>query len=277
MNHPSARHDHPGLLEEKALWEQKDRPTVRRELTERFLPYAKSIAISYRSEAESLEDLIQIASLGLVNAIERYDPERGLPFLAFASPTIHGELKRHFRDRVSAVRIPRGIYERIGRLESVERDLTGSPGWSGDIEDVAEAMDCTVEEVLEAREAARTRHPIGFSSPDTDDETSLDEMLGTEDAGYEAVDRKILLAEALELLSEEDRQILLLRFGEELSQSQIASKIGCSQMHVSRKLRRIFDDLNGHLVVRSLEPVQTVLETQQKLPGRSGGAGQTQY
>ena len=131
MNRRILRQGHPGLLEVKSdLWRHRNEPQVRQELTERFLPYAKSVAIKYRGEAEALEDLIQIASLGLVNAIERYEPERGLPFLAFASPTIHGELKRHFRDRVSAIRIPRGIYERIGPASNL-LNVTCPASWTG--------------------------------------------------------------------------------------------------------------------------------------------------
>ena len=238
MNQPGFRHHHQGLLEEDQLWQRRTETAARRELTERFLPYAKSIAIRYRSEAESLDDLIQIASLGLVNAIDRYDPERGLPFLAFASPTIHGELKRHFRDRVSAVRIPRGIYERIGRLESVERDLDGNSDRPASAAEVAEAMGCTAEQVLEAREAVRTRHAIGLDSPGRDEETTLEETIGSEDLGYEKVDERILLSDVLGGLERSDREIVILRYREELSQSQIATHIGCSQMHVSQKAQK---------------------------------------
>ncbi|MDQ5893776.1 MAG: polymerase sigma-B factor [Actinomycetota bacterium] len=253
MNRRIHRQDHPGLLDEEDLWQRRDEPAVRRELTERFLPYAKSIAIRYRGEAESLDDLIQIASLGLVNAIDRYDPERGLPFLAFASPTIHGELKRHFRDRVSAIRVPRGIYERIGRLESVERDLSGELDRSASLTEVAAAMDCPVEQVLEAKEAVRTRHAIGLASAESEEEASLEDVLGSEDPGYERIEEKMLLTEALEALEQDDREIVILRYREELSQSQIAERIGCSQMHVSRKLRKIFDSLNEELVEEKSE------------------------
>ena len=115
----------PGLAEEDDLWARRDSdPLAREELVNRYLAFAKSVALRYRSNAESLDDLVQVASLGLVNAVNRFDPSRGVPFIAFASPTITGELKRHFRDRTSMMRIPRSLYDRIGQIDFVVAELT---------------------------------------------------------------------------------------------------------------------------------------------------------
>jgi len=247
MNHPSAQpREAMSLVRENLLWPRRQEPAVRTELAHRYLAYAKSIGIRYRGQAESIDDLIQVASVGLMNAIERYDPARGIPFVAFASPTIHGELKRHFRDRVSTLKVPRGIYDRIGVMERVLADLRTSLAHEPSITEIAEAMECSEDDVLEARQATLARNPDGFTdSPDDESGSKAQEdHLGKDDEGYRLAEDRIITGQALGLLNKDDRSMVLLRFRDELTQSQIADRIGCSQMQVSRRLRSILDSMN---------------------------------
>lgn len=235
----------PGLTKEEELWPRRQESEVRAELVSRYLAYAKSIALRYRGQAESVEDLVQVASVGLMNAIERFDPSNGTPFVGFASPTIHGELKRHFRDRVSTLRVPRSVYERIGNMEAVVAQLRSSLSHEPGIEEIAEAMGCSSEAVLEARTASQVRNPIGFSEGDDDGEWPSEEHLGSEDEGYELAEYRLVTEEAIKSLDAEDQAILNMRYHDELTQSQIAARLGCSQMQVSRRLRSILNTMNS--------------------------------
>jgi RNA polymerase sigma-B factor len=213
---------------------------LREELVHRYLPFARGLAMRYRSGSEPSEDLIQVASLGLVNAIDRFDPKRGAPFTAFAAPTILGELKRHFRDRVWTVRVPRSLKERIADVEEAITKLTGALQRSPSVGEVAERLGLDEMEVLEALEASDTRSPLSLDHPgpaDADD-VPEGEWIGAEDERYEIVEGRATVEQALPALSERERLVLHLRFVEDWTQSQIAERIGCSQMHVSRILRR---------------------------------------
>lgn len=232
------------LAKESDLWPRRDEAAVRAELASRFLAFAKSIAMRYRGKAETVDDLVQVASIGLMNAITRFDPDKGVPFLAFASPTIHGELKRHFRDRVSIMRVPRAVYDRIGQMDSVIADLRSSLAHEPGISEIAEAMGCSDTEVLDARGASQTRNPISLRSGEDEEEGVIEEHLGAVDEGFEKSEDLIVTREALTHLSNGDRRIIQLRFHEELTQSQIAAQIGCSQMQVSRRIRSILQDMN---------------------------------
>ena len=240
-----------GLTEEADLWERRDSdPMAREELVNRYLAFAKSVAVRYRSQAESLDDLIQVASLGLVNAVTRFDPDRGVPFIAFASPTITGELKRHFRDRTSAMRLPRSLYDRIGQIDIVVADLTNHLNRDPLLSEIAAEMNCPTEEITEAYEAGRNRHPVSLDqTPGSaeDDSSSPAEWLGCEDSRFETTENRIMLRSAMSDLSQEERMVVSLRFQDELTQSEIAEKIGHSQMHVSRMLRRILDRMGDRL------------------------------
>lgn len=240
-----------GLADEGDLWTRRDSdPHVKEELVNRYLAFAKSVAVKYRSQAESLDDLVQVASLGLVNAVNRFDPERGVPFIAFASPTITGELKRHFRDRTSAMRLPRSLYDRIGRIDIVVSDLTSRFNRDPSTSEIAEEMKTGEHEVVEAFEAIHNRHPISLDhSPSGVDEDSSSpaEWLGREDSNFETAESRIMLSEAMVDLSQEERMVVTLRFRDELTQSEIAERIGRSQMHVSRMLRRILDRMNDQI------------------------------
>jgi len=240
-----------GLADETHLWARRDRDSrAREELVSRYLAFAKSVAVRYRGPAESLDDLVQVASLGLVNAINRFEPDRGVPFIAFASPTITGEIKRHFRDRTSGMRLPRSLYDRIGQIDIVVGELTSRLNREPTVAEIAAELDVDESEVIEAFEAGHNRHPISLDQgPAGGDEESSSpaEWLGREDGNFETAESRIVLDEAMEDLSEEERTVIHLRFRDELTQSEIADRIGHSQMHVSRMLRRILDRMNERI------------------------------
>jgi len=215
-------------------------PAVREELVGRYMPFARSMALRYRGSSEPTEDLIQVASLGLVNAIDRFDPERGIPFLAFAAPTVLGELRRHFRDRVWNLRLPRGLQERVIKVDEAITRLTSELERSPTVAEIAAALEISDDDVLEAFSAASARQTASLDAPvagGEGEDTHLGERLGTEESGYAQVETWATLAEGLPALSERERTVLRLRFVEDLTQSQIAERIGHSQMHVSRILR----------------------------------------
>jgi len=234
------------------LWKrfraQRD-PATREELVRRYLPFAKNLALRYRGASESFDDLYQVASLGLVNAVDRFDPSRGIPFAAFASPTILGELKRHFRDRVWTVRVPRGLHDRMAKVEEAMSALTVGLQRSPSVGEIAARLELDPTEVLEALEASQNRRPLSLDRPvgNEEDESPAAEWVGDEDAGFELVEDRLTLEEALPHLDERERTVLRLRFVEDLTQSQIAERIGHSQMHVSRILRRALERIRAEV------------------------------
>jgi RNA polymerase sigma-B factor len=219
---------------------------VREELVSRFLPFARGLALRYRGGSEPAEDLIQVASLGLVKAIDRFEPERGVPFTAFAAPTILGELRRHFRDRGWTLRVPRGLQERIAQIDEAITKLTGKLGRPPSIGEISDKLGLESAEVLEAFEASHNRRMLSLDQPiaaGDADETAMSERIGETDSGFEAIEYRAALEENLPLLDERERMVLKLRFEDDLTQSQIAERIGFSQMHVSRILRRTLERL----------------------------------
>ena len=240
------------LDSERDLWERfsRDRdPALREELVSRYMHFAKGLALRYRGASESVDDLIQVANLGLVNAVDRFDPDRGTPFAAFAAPTILGELKRHFRDRVWTVRVPRGLHDRIAEVEKAITELTEAEQRPPSVREIASRLELDELEVLEVLEANQNRRTLSLDHPagaeDSDD--PLTEWLGDEDEGYELIEGRLALEEAIPHLSERERLVLRLRFAEDMTQSQIAEQIGCSQMHVSRILRRTLDRIRQRI------------------------------
>jgi len=246
-----------GLASERMLWARfvKDRdPAIREELVRRYLPFAKNLALRYRGASESFDDLLQVASLGLVNAIDRFDPDRGAPFTAFASPTILGELKRHFRDRVWTVRVPRGLHDRMAEVEKAISELTVELQRSPSVGEIAERLEVDPTDVLEVLEANHNRRPLSLDRPiggEDAEESPASEWVGDEDSGYELVEDKLALEGALPHLDERERLVLQLRFVEDLTQSQIAERIGHSQMHVSRILRRTLERIRAEVAEQS--------------------------
>jgi RNA polymerase sigma-B factor len=215
---------------------------AREELVHRFLPFARSLAMRYSGGVEPSEDLVQVASLGLVAALERFDPERGVPFAAFAGPTILGELRRHFRDRVWTLRVPRGLQERIRAVEAAITKLSHELERSPTVAEIAELVELEEADVLEAFEAAVARRTVSLDQPsagaEPGEETPMTERIGSEDPGFELVEDRAAIDASAGVLDETEREVLRLRFAEDLTQSKIAERVGYSQMHVSRILRR---------------------------------------
>jgi RNA polymerase sigma-B factor len=215
---------------------------ARDELIQRFLPLARQLARRYQRGHEPLDDLIQVASIGLVKAVDRFDPDRGSAFSSYAVPTILGELKRYFRDAGWAVHVPRGMQERvmnvnhaIGRLS---RDLGRSPTPS----EVADTLGEDPEQVLEALEASIAYDAVSLDAPararDDEGADTYADSVGVLDERYELVEYAAAIAPTVKALPERDRLVLRLRFDEDLTQLEIAERIGVSQMHVSRLIRR---------------------------------------
>ncbi len=229
-----------GLAEEEQLWDRRDEPPARAELARRYMAFARGLASSFRTGQEPSDDLTQVAGLALVKAIDRFDPSRGIPFKAFASPTINGELKRHFRDRVSPVRVPRSLYERMAEVDCAVSDLGAELKRSPSVTEIAAELDTSEYEIIEALDARQSRYPVSMDTPaksDPDDITPA-EQIGTEDESFSEIEDGLTLSAAAADLSDTERRVLRLRFREDLTQSEIADRIGYSQMHVSRLLRR---------------------------------------
>lgn len=216
--------------------------SAREELVRLYLPMARGIALGFSRGAESFDDLLQVACVGLLQAIDRFDPSRGRPFVAYAAPTIRGEVKRYFRDRSWTVRVPRGIHDRILEIDRSVAKLSRSLQRSPTVGEIATDLEIEATDVLEAMEAVENRRTLSLDRPpriDGDEEADNAEWLGEEDDGYGLVEDRLALTDALPDLEERELLILRLRFAAEMTQAEIAEKIGCSQMHVSRILRRV--------------------------------------
>jgi RNA polymerase sigma-B factor len=214
---------------------------AREELAERFLPLARDLALRYSYTDEPFDDLLQVASLGLIKAIDRFEPGRGTKFTSYAAPTILGELKRHFRDKGWSLHVPRDLQERSLAVSRETEALSKQLGRSPKVREVAVGLGCTVEAVLEAQEAAASYEAASLDAPaarDDDESASLVDLLGGEDSAYELVEDRDAIASTWKALPEVERQVLELRFMHDLTQREIGEQIGYSQMHVSRLLRR---------------------------------------
>ncbi len=220
---------------------------AREELVNRFLPFARSLAMRYSGGVEPSDDLFQVASLGLVAALERFDPDRGVPFAAFAGPTILGELRRHFRDRVWTLRVPRGLQERIRDVETTITKLSHELERSPTVAEIADVLGIQEADVLEAFEATVARRTVSLDAPsagaEPGEEAPMVERVGGEDPGFELVEDRGAIDASTAVLDEIEREVLRLRFAEDLTQSKIADQVGYSQMHVSRILRRALGKL----------------------------------
>ena len=219
---------------------QQGDDAAREELVERFLPLARQMARRYERGRESIDDLNQVASLGLLKAIDGFDPERATAFSSYAVPTMLGELKRHFRDKGWAVRVPRGLQELSLRIDRATERLSGELNRSPTTQELAETLDVEVEEVLEALEAGGAYRALSFEAPrkEDDDSASLADTIGLEDDGYETAETRATLSHLLRTIPPREREVLRLRFVEDLTQSEIGEQIGVSQMQVSRLIRQ---------------------------------------
>jgi RNA polymerase sigma-B factor len=214
---------------------------AREQLVERFLPLARQLARRYQRGGEQLDDLVQVASLGLLKAIDRFDPERETAFSSFAVPTILGELKRHFRDKGWSVRVPRDLQEMAVRVDRVADEMSREVGRAPTPGEIAERTGATLEQVLEAREAAAAYRAVSLDRPRADDEDSGEsyaDAFGEEDPGFRLAEESATVDRLMRVLSEREREVLRLRFEEDLTQSEIGRRVGVSQMHVSRLIRQ---------------------------------------
>ncbi len=237
---------------------QQDRDLrVREELVRRFLPLARKLARRYSGAREPFEDLLQVACLGLVKAVDRYDVSRGTAFSSFAVPTILGELKRYFRDLGWAVHVPRGAQEQAVKVEEAQQQLSVKSGRSPTVPELAEYLELSIENVLDALETSRAHHAASLDTPYDDGEgeggTVLD-TFGGEDPDLRLADARLTVGAAARQLAPREREVLLLRFVEDMTQTQIAARIGVSQMQVSRILRRALARLS-ELAEAGAEPV----------------------
>jgi RNA polymerase sigma-B factor len=232
-------------------------PRAREQLVARFLPLARHLARRYRGQADQ-QDLEQVASLALLKAIDRFDPDRGLAFSTFAVPTILGELKRYFRDLSWSVHVPRSVKDLTGRLDADTRALSAELGRSPTPAELAERAGTKVECIVEAMAANTAHYADSLDRPVSEDGGTVVDLLGGElDPGYEHAEDATLVASLLATLPEREQIILRLRFEQELTQAEIGERIGISQMHVSRLIRRSIARLQA-TAARAASPAVSV-------------------
>jgi RNA polymerase sigma-B factor len=223
---------------------------LRNKLVRMHLPLVEHLARRFRNRGEPLDDLTQVATIGLIKSVDRFDPERGVEFSTYATPTVVGEIKRHFRDKGWAVRVPRRLQELRLALTTATAELSQQHGRSPTVHELAEKLAISEEEVLEGLESANAYSTLSLDVPDTDDESpAVADTLGAEDEALEGVEYRESLKPLLEDLPPREKRILLLRFFGNMTQSQIAQEVGISQMHVSRLLARTLAQLREKLLV----------------------------
>ena len=220
-------------------------PRARTELIERFLPLARLLARRYERSGESLDDLVQVASLALVKAVDSYDRERGVAFSSYAVPTIVGEIKRYYRDRTWAVRPPRDLQELTLRVDRVAERLSAQLDRAPSVTELAAATDVTDENVLEALQARGAYRGVSLQSPIGGEERHavLQDTLGTSDDGYARAEARAVLDRLMAGLPRRSREVLHLRFDQDLTQADIGARFGVSQMQISRIIRQAIDEL----------------------------------
>lgn len=212
-------------------------PRLQRDLVERFLPLARFAAARFAKGSEPFDDLLQVASVGLIKAIDRYDPENGAAFSTFALPTMVGELRRHFRDRSWTVRPPRTLQEHAMLIEQVIARLQRQAGTAPTVQEIALASELSEEEVLEARQALEGRRATSLSPTEDDEGAGLHRTLGHLDAGFDDVEQRSTLTQLGATLTRRERDVIHLRFDQDMTQTEIGAVVGISQMQVSRILR----------------------------------------
>ena len=228
--------------------EHPGRAALRDRAIEAWLPLARHLAARYHGRGEPADDLLQTATVGLIKAVDRFDPERGVGFAGFAIPTVLGEIKRHFRDRTWSVRVPRRTQELRMAITEANNVLLHTLGRSPTVADIADHLKITEEAVLEGLEGARAYSAASLSTPIAGDESmSLGDTIGADDHEYEMTELRMVLGTVLAQLDEREQTILSLRFYGNMTQSDIAARIGVSQMHVSRLISRALAKLRTQL------------------------------
>jgi|SRR5665213_2594823 len=240
----------PASIEETnelfARWQRDGDHGAREALVQRFMPLARGLARRYGRSSEPFEDLVQVASLGLLKAIDRYDAERGHAFQSFAVPTILGEMRRYFRDSGWAIHVPRGAQERALKVRDAQEHISNERGHAPTVNQLSEYLELDTEQVIDALQAIQAYETVSLDAPrpgGDEDAPSYGEMVGKEDASYELVELGATVAAALPHLAPRERAILRMRFMDDLTQTEIAERVGISQMQVSRLLRRSLDQL----------------------------------
>lgn len=246
-----AREDAVRLLADlKALpARHPSRAALRERAITAWTPLARHLANRYNGRGEPVDDLVQTAMVGLIKAVDRFDPERGTDFTGFAIPTIVGEIRRHFRDRTWDVRVPRRLQELRIAISDANATLAHSLGRSPTVADIAAHLDLTEEAVLEGLEGARAYKSASLSAPLGGEEsgTTLGDSMGQADLGFELADLRLTIGAALDALTERERRIIMLRFYGNQTQTQIAEQVGVSQMHVSRLLTKALAKLRDRM------------------------------
>lgn len=246
---PTEREREHALLADLERTDLSDerRAAIRDELVTMHLPLVRHLARRYRDRGEDLDDLVQVGTVGLINAIDRFDPSRGVELSTFATPTILGEIKRHFRDRAWAVRVPRRLQELSTRLTATSDDLTRTLQRSPTVRELAAALGVSEEDVLDALEARHAFTADTLEGPDDDEHPGVGSTLGADEPAFEEIEDRESLRPLLAALPDRERRILTMRFQQHLSQAQIAQELGISQMHVSRLLARTLAGLRRDL------------------------------
>lgn len=219
---------------------------TRDELVRLHLPLVDHCARRFRNRGEPFEDLVQVGTIGLLKAVDRYDTDRGVEFSSYATPTIIGEIKRHFRDKGWAIRVPRRLQEMRLRITSASAELVQDLGRSPTASELAERVGCSVEEIVEGLESGHAYSTLSLDAGGEDDDeggATIMDTLGSRDAGIEHVELRESVRPLLDRLPEREKRILLLRFFRNMTQAEIAEDIGVSQMHVSRLLSRTLASL----------------------------------
>jgi len=224
-------------------------PVDRDAIVERFLPLARQLAARYQRPEEPFDDVFQVACFGLIKAVDRFDAERGVAFSSYAVPTIMGEIKRHFRDRTWAVRVPRDLQDLALRVDRVADELTREIGRAPTVDEVAQGIDADPEEVLEAMQASSAYRATSLETPrsagEDDPGDTLGDTVGIFDDGFARAEQRAVLHALLRSLTPREREVVRLRFEEDLTQAAIGERIGVSQMQVSRVLRQALGRLRA--------------------------------
>ncbi|HEY7952262.1 MAG TPA: SigB/SigF/SigG family RNA polymerase sigma factor [Solirubrobacteraceae bacterium] len=237
-------------------WQRHSDQAAREELVRRFMPLTRSLARRYGRSSEPFEDLLQVASLGLLKALDRFEDERGHSFQSFAIPTILGEMRRYFRDCGWAVHVPRGAQERALKVRDAQEQLSGEHGRAPTVSQLAQYLELDGEEVLDALQATQAYETMSLDTPRPgaeEDAMTYGETVGSEDERYELIELDATVSAALKHIPARERAILRMRFVEDLTQTEIAGCMGISQMQVSRLLRRTLEQLR--VLTRATEGV----------------------
>jgi RNA polymerase sigma-B factor len=241
----SGSRNRPDDAEVEALFARLPDAGARNELVALFMPFSEYLARRFAGRGEAVEDLTQVASIGLLNAIDRFDPGREVQFSTYAAATIVGELKRHFRDKGWALRVPRRLQELAVRINRTMPELTQTLGRSPTIPELAEHLGVGTDEIAEAMDAVQSYSTTSLDAPSGEDSAAPVDALGSDDPSIELLDEWSSIAPAVAELSPRDRRVLYLRFFRGLTQTEIADDVGVSQMHVSRILTQTLERLRA--------------------------------